>query len=174
MTSQKKTSSKSPVQNGLPTPAIGIKAQDAAAIAATLNVLLANQHVLYHKMRNFHWNLVGASFVEVHEFIEKLYTQLAMDIDEVAERMQQLGHTAAGSMAEFLALATMKEAKGGKKLQYDAIKELVADNELCAKDLRNHIAAFEEKYDDPGTVDLFTRLLLGHEKSAWMLRRYLG
>lgn len=162
------------IENGLPTPAIGIAENHTLAIANTLNVLLANQHVLYHKMRNFHWNLVGPSFVEVHEFIEKLYTQLASDIDEVAERIQQLGHTAAGSMAEFLTLSTMKEAKGGKKLQYDAIAELVQDNEACAKDLRNTIAAFEEKYDDPGSVDLLTRLLMGHEKSAWMLRRYLG
>lgn len=161
-------------QMELTKPALGIAEKDTLAITKHLNKLLSDQHVLYQKMRNFHWNLIGPSFVEVHEFIEKLYRALAEDIDALAERIQQLGQVAAGSMAEFLAQATLKESKGGKKQQQDAIAELVADNEACAKELRILIAEFDEQYDDPGTVDLLTHFIQNHEKNAWMLRRYLG
>ena len=99
----------------MPSISLGIPEKDKTGISKKLNQLLADQHILYIKMRNFHWNLVGPSFVEVHEFIEKLYVQTALDIDVIAERIQQLGYTAAGSMKEFLQLATISESKTMKK-----------------------------------------------------------
>ncbi len=159
---------------GLSHPSLGLPQKDTTQIAKSLNQLLADQHVLYIKLRNFHWNLTGSSFVEIHQFFEKLYNALAEDIDQVAERIQQLGLPAIGSMSEFLSHATLKEAKGGKINQVDAIQELVADNDSCSRKIRSVISTFEENYDDRGTVDLLTRLILNHEKNAWMLRRYLG
>jgi starvation-inducible DNA-binding protein len=154
--------------------AIGIAVKDKTGITRSLGQLLADEHVLYIKMRNFHWNLTGPSFVEIHEFIEKLYNKTALEIDEVAERIQQLGYPSPGSMSEFLKLATLEEAPGGKKDQMAAVKELAADNDFMARNLRELIKGMGEKYDDPGTVDLLTKLIQSHEKSAWMLRRYLG
>ncbi len=156
------------------TPNLGIPQKDVKAMADSLNQLLSDQHVLYIKMRNFHWNLVGPSFVEVHEFIEKLYNNIAEDIDQVAERINQLGQTSLGSMQEFLKNSILKESEGGKKLQEAAITELAIDNDFMARKLRELISEFDESYNDPGTVDLFTRLLQSHEKSAWMLRRYIS
>lgn len=93
-------------------PDLGIPPKDSAAIASALNQLLADQHVLYVKTRNHHWNLAGPDFVELHRFLEEIYTQQAEMIDQVAERIQQLGQAAAGSMKEFLALAGLKEEAG--------------------------------------------------------------
>ena len=153
---------------------LGIPKPDTNTISETLNQLLADEHVLYIKMRNFHWNLVGPSFVEVHEFIEKLYNQTALEIDMVAERIQQLGHAAAGSMAEFLEIAQLKEASGGKKDQTLAVRDLAEDSDAMARNIRKVISEIDEKYDDPGTVDLLIKVLMTQEKNAWMLRRYLG
>ena len=153
---------------------LGMAVKDKSGITKLLSLLLANEHVLYIKMRNFHWNLVGPSFVEVHEFIEKLYNITAADIDVVAERIQQLGFPAPGSMKEFLALATMVESKGAKKEQTTAIFELAQDNDTMAISLRKMIKEIEEDYNDPGTVDILVKIIQSHEKNAWMLRRYLG
>jgi len=153
---------------------LGIPSSDTKNICGLLNQLLADEHILYIKMRNFHWNLVGPSFVEIHEFIEKLYNQTALDIDVVAERIQQLGHAAAGSMAEFLEIAHLKESTGGKKEQTQAVRELASDSDSLARTLRTMISEIDEQYDDPGTVDLLTGILRSQEKNAWMLRRYLG
>ena len=153
---------------------LGIPKPDSDEISEMLNQLLADQHVVYIKMRNFHWNLVGPSFVEVHEFIEKLYDQTALEIDLVAERIQQLGHAADGSMSEFIKRAQLKESTGGKKEQTAAVKELSADSDTMARNLRKMIGDVEERFNDPGTVDLLTNILRSQEKNAWMLRRYLG
>lgn len=153
---------------------LGIPSTDKTTISDQLNQLLADQHVMYIKMRNFHWNLVGPSFVEVHEFIEKLYNHIALEIDEVAERIQQLGHTAAGSMSEFLKKAQLKESDGGKKEQTSVVKQLAEDSDMMARNLRKMIGDISESFDDPGTVDILTKLLQTQEKNAWMLRRYLS
>lgn len=151
---------------------IGISPKKTDKISNALNQLLANQHILYIKMRNYHWNLTGTSFVEVHEFIEKLYSQLAADIDEIAERILQIGKTASGSMKEFLEHATLEEAEGAKIAQESAIQQLVNDYERMIRILREIISDFEENQNDPGTVDILTRIIQSYEKNAWMLRRY--
>src|SRR5688572_1045757 len=75
-------------------------------VIALLSAVLADQHVLYQKTRNFHWNLTGMRFHTLHEFFEKQYLALADAIDETAERIRMLGGTSPGSMAEFLKLAS--------------------------------------------------------------------
>jgi starvation-inducible DNA-binding protein len=122
-------------------------------------------------MRNFYWNLVGPSFVEVHRFIEDLYDQLVQDIDIVAEQINQLRQYAYGSMAEFLQHSSLKGSTGGKKEQHLVINELAADNDTSARKIRELIALIEEKYEDSSTVDILTDLIRNHEKNAWMLRR---
>lgn len=156
------------------TPNLGIPPKDTAAIAVALNQLLADEHVLYIKTRNHHWNLTGPDFVELHRFLEETYNQTAETIDLVAERIQQIGYPAAGSMSEFLELATLKEEKGSKKREQHTIETLLADHEALVRSLRATISVLAEKYDDPGTVDLLTGIIQIHEKTAWMLRRYLG
>ncbi|MCC6279120.1 MAG: DNA starvation/stationary phase protection protein [Saprospiraceae bacterium] len=98
----------------------------------------------------------------------------ALEIDEIAERIQQLGHVAAGSMSEFLKKAQLKEADGGKKEQTSAVKQLAEDSDMMARNLRKMIGDISESFDDPGTVDILTKLLQTQEKNAWMLRRYLS
>ena len=39
-----------------------------------LNTLLADYHVYYQNLRNFHWNILGDNFFELHEKFEELYT----------------------------------------------------------------------------------------------------
>lgn len=153
-------------------PKTGMPKKDRSEVADMLNRVLADQHVLYIKLRNYHWNLAGESFVEVHRFLEELYNALAEEIDLVAERLPQIGFPALGSMQEFLALASLKEESGKKKNQRDAILALADDYEDCATTLREMISKIDEDCDDPVTVDLLTDLLKSHEKNAWMLRRY--
>src|SRR5690348_10568610 len=83
-------------------PSIDIPPKDRSKITGTLAAVLADQHVLYQKTRNYHWNLTGHRFHTLHEFFEKQYRELVEAIDETAERIRMIGGTAPGSMAEFL------------------------------------------------------------------------
>ncbi|YCM43651.1 DNA starvation/stationary phase protection protein [Verrucomicrobiaceae bacterium 227] len=153
--------------------AIGLSDEAREDVAGILSSILADQHVLYIKKRNFHWNLIGGRFHTLHEHFEQLYTELALAIDETAERIRMIGCVAPGSMAEFLKLATLKETKGALVEGDDAISALLADHESCIRNLRGAIGRIESDFEDVGTADFLTELLQKHEMTAWMLRSYL-
>ena len=88
---------------------IGITAKNAQAISARLNNLLADEHILYMKLRNYHWNYEGDNFSEMHAFYESHYEQLAGAIDEIAERVRMLGHFATGRLKDLMRLTRLDE-----------------------------------------------------------------
>lgn len=152
---------------------IGMKGQDREAVGQILNAILADQHVLYVKTRNYHWNVVGPQFKSLHELFEEQYTQLADSIDVVAERARALGVHANGTMAEFVRDARLKEEEG-RGLTSDAmVGNLVQDHESVVKQLRADIERCEDELGDAGTADILTAILEDHDKAAWMLRSFL-
>ncbi len=152
---------------------IGIVANNRAKVCELLAGVLADQHVLYIKTRNFHWNLVGERFHTLHAFYEKQYDALALAIDETAERIRMLGGVAPGSMKDFLEGATLTEETGALVDGEHTLNVLVKDHEACARKLREDIDLCDDKYGDAGSADFLTALLQKHEQAAWMLRSFL-
>jgi starvation-inducible DNA-binding protein len=151
---------------------IGLDAKVRASSVKALSGILANQHVLYIKTRNFHWNLTGHRFHTLHAFFEAQYDALALAIDKTAERIRMLGAASPGSMKEFLALASLKECSGALIGGDEAIIALRDDHEAAARELRKAVDATDEA-GDAGTADFLTELLQNHEQAAWMLRSFL-
>ncbi|GHC67514.1 Dps family protein [Roseibacillus persicicus] len=154
-------------------PSIGLSADTRKKACSILNGILSDQHVLYIKTRNFHWNLIGGRFHTLHEHFEEMYNELAVAIDETAERIRMLGGVSPGSMKEFLANATLKEEKGAIIDGDAAIESLLSDHESVAQSLRKDIEKLEEDLGDVGSADFLTALLQKHEQTSWMLRSYL-
>lgn len=138
-----------------------------------LTIVLADEVMLYTKTRKFHWNVSGNSFMELHLLFEGQYDKLEVIIDKVAERINQLGHKSIGTMKEFLDHTNLKEIPGENPSQKDMVNELLNDHETVIKNLRKSVAECEEM-DDAGTTDFLTSVMLKHEKTAWILRRYLS
>jgi len=151
---------------------IGISEKNRAAVAASLNQLLADEHILYNKTRNYHWSIEGPSFMEFHKLYEAQYTVLAETIDQIAERIRTIGHFAEGRLKEIIKLATLDEPEAPTD-QAKQIENLETDHETMIIKLRKLIKDFDEKYKDIGSSDFVTGLLKEHEKMAWMLRSYL-
>lgn len=151
---------------------IGIPDNHLQAVAEKLQVLLADEQVLYTKTRNYHWNVEGDNFSEMHLFYEKQYDELAEIIDEVAERIRMIGHYSTGRLVDFLKLTQLTEPEYTND-QPKQIKNLVEDHETIIRSLRTLITEFADKHKDLGTSDFVTGLLRQHEKMAWMLRSYL-
>jgi len=155
----------------VPTINTGLSPHTQQEIVNSLNKILANTYVLYVKTQGFHWNVTGPEFHSLHELFEEQYQALASAVDELAERTRALGAPALGSMAEFIALASLKEASGhlsGK----DMIKQLLLDHESLTREIRASFALADQE-EDEATVDLFTERMAYHEKQAWMLRSLL-
>ncbi len=141
------------------------------AVVDSLSTLLASSYTLYLKTHNYHWNVTGPMFTTLHTLFETQYTELALAVDEIAERIRTVGAFAPGSYTAFAKLTTVKEENGRPKAT-DMIRNLVADQEAIAKAARAVIAA-GEKAGDQATVDLATRRLDVHQKNAWMLQSHL-
>ena len=146
-------------------------APDAAAVIRELERLLATSYTLYLKTHNFHWNVTGPMFTTLHTLFETQYTELALAIDTIAERIRALGARAPGSYSDFQRLSLIKEETGHPNA-LDMIRVLVADQQTIVGLARDLFDAADE-IDDQATADLATGRLNVHEKHAWMLRSHL-
>jgi starvation-inducible DNA-binding protein len=138
-----------------------------------LSSALANQMTLYVKLRKFHWNVSGASFMEFHLLFEGQYKKLEMAVDETAERIGKLGGRTIGTLKEFADLTVIKESPNEYPDQKEMLKELIADHETIIIQLRKDIESSEGENKDAGTAEFITGLMLDHETMAWKLRKYL-
>ncbi len=149
----------------------GINKEDRAAIAEGLSRLLADSYTLYLKTHNFHWNVTGPMFNTLHLMFEAQYSELAIAVDLIAERIRALGYPAPGSYAEFSRLSSIKDAQGTPRAE-EMIRELVAGQESLVRTARAAFPAVESARDEP-SADLLTQRMQVHEKNAWMLRSLL-
>jgi starvation-inducible DNA-binding protein len=144
---------------------------DHSPTTEALSRLLADSYTLYLKTHNFHWNVTGPMFTTLHTLFETEYTELALAVDEIAERIRALGAVAPGSFSAFRALAKVEEAQGVPKAT-DMIRELVADQAHVVAAAKEVVKIAEAAGDD-ATADLGIRRIQVHEKNSWMLASHL-
>ena len=151
---------------------IGIGEKNSQAVAQKLNSLLADEFLLYAKTRNYHWNVEGSNFMEMHKFYEGLYEELDDVIDDVAERIRSIGHYSQGRLQDFLKTTNLQEQEYTTD-QKQQLQNLLNDHYTIARYLRKDITVFSDKYRDLGNADYITGLMEKHEKWAWFIRSYL-
>jgi starvation-inducible DNA-binding protein len=151
---------------------IGISAADRKDISAGLSRVLADTYTLYLKTHNYHWNVTGPQFNDLHAMFMTQYTELWGAVDLIAERIRSLGHYAPGSYKAFVELSSIKEEEGVPPATR-MLENLLTGHETVARTCRDAFPAAEKAHDQP-TMDLLTQRLQVHEKTAWMLRSILG
>jgi len=140
-------------------------------VVDSLNALLADSYTLYVKTHGYHWNVTGPMFNSLHSMFEAEYMELALAVDEIAERIRALGSPAPGSYRQFSELTSLEE-DSTVPVAMDMVRALVADHEAVTETARRLVRAAEGVGDD-ATVDLGVRRIDTHEKTAWMLRSHL-
>ena len=150
---------------------IGIPESQRKEIATGLSRLLADTYTLYLKTHNYHWNVTGPMFTTLHTMFEQQYQELALAVDEIAERIRALGIFAPGSYSTFKELTQIDEETGVPSAQH-MIHQLVLGQEAVVRTAREIFPMIEEANDEP-TADLLTNRMQIHEKTAWMLRSLL-
>ena len=150
---------------------IGIDEENRKQITDGLSRLLADTYTLYLKTHNFHWNVTGPMFQTLHLLFETQYTELAIAVDLIAERIRALGYPAPGTYSDFVKLSSIAENSGVPKAT-DMIRLLVEGQEAVVRTARSIFPVVEQVNDEP-TADLLTQRMQIHEKNAWMLRSLL-
>lgn len=150
---------------------IGLKPDATEQVSQLLNVYLADLHVLYTKLHNYHWNVVGDSFYSLHEALESEYEAIAEEIDDVAERVLMIGHRPLGSLQQFSKAARLQDVESRAYEGREIGESLLVDYKTLIEELR-HIVATAGDHDDEGTADDATGWLKAKEKTVWMLSAY--
>ncbi len=151
---------------------IGISESDRKEITDGLAHLLADTYTLYLKTHNYHWNVTGPMFQTLHLMFEQQYHELALAVDEIAERIRALGAPAPGSYREFAELSSIDEDTDAPDAT-EMIRRLVKGQEAVVRTARSIFPTVESASDEP-TADLLTQRMQVHEKTAWMLRSMLA
>lgn len=152
---------------------IGLNDEARLEIGQMLNLLLADESLLYATTRDYHWNVTGSNFLSLHQQFEAQYTELAVSIDDLAERARAIGVGARGNWAEMTAAARCTANPGAGLAAENMLSELLSLHETLIVQLRADCAACAGRFNDAGTADLLTGLMRSHEKTAWFLRAQL-
>ena len=138
----------------------------------TLNKQIANWSVLYIKLHNFHWYVKGQQFFTLHTKFEELYTEAALHIDELAERLLALGGNPVATMKECLQLSSVQEAAGNESAE-QMVQSTVNDFTQMIAELKEGMELAESVKDDI-TGDMLLAIHSSLEKHVWMLNAFLG
>lgn len=151
---------------------IGINTENRAVIVAGLSRLLADTYTLYLKTHNYHWNVTGPMFTSLHTLFEEQYTELALAVDVIAERIRALGEFAPGSYQAFAQITAIKEESEVPTAE-DMLKNLLDSHEIIIRHARELLQTDAIETDEV-SGDLLTQRMDFHEKNAWMLRSLLN
>ena len=151
---------------------IGISQQDREAVADNLKKLLADSYTLYLQTHNFHWNVTGPMFPQLHAMFEVQYTELAIAVDDIAERIRSLGIAAPATYRAFAELSSIKEVDGVPEAS-KMIDLLTLGHEQVVRTCRIALAVAQGA-DDESSASLISDRMRVHEKNAWMLRALIA
>ena len=149
---------------------LGFERKDAKATVDALNWLLASYHIYYQNLRNFHWNIEGENFFDLHAQFEELYHDARLKIDAIAERILSLRYRPISKISDLLDISVVKEA--------DILQE---DRAMILCILNNHKVLIRQMRDvlkkanaieDDGTIDMIGSYLQDLEKKSWMLEAW--
>lgn len=139
-----------------------------SAVAGQLKKVLADSYALYLKTQNYHWNVTGPQFSSLHLMFEAQYTDLAVAIDEIAERIRSLGEKAPGTWKAYEAISSIKDGDEHAKAE-TMVRQLAGDQHSIIATLKATLDAADDA-DDQVTEDLMIGRIAVHEKNAWMLK----
>lgn len=151
--------------------AIGLDPEKSSELATKLDQLLADYQLFYINTRGFHWNITGEKFFELHVKFEQLYNDIALKIDEVAERIRTLGNVPKHSFSDYLKDSQIKaitNVSDGKQ----AIKHILDAFTIILTQQRELLDLSEEANDE-GTNSLMSDYIRAQEKMVWMYSAYM-
>ncbi|NND08376.1 MAG: DNA starvation/stationary phase protection protein [Saprospiraceae bacterium] len=146
---------------------LGIEKEKLGKVVESLNLLLADYQIYYQNLRNYHWNIEGENFFDLHQRFEVLYNDAKVKIDEIAERVLTLRHRPLGKISVYLDSSQISEGEAP-----------VSDREMVNAILANHANLIDRmrlvikeasQVGDEGTIDMIGGFLANVEKQSWML-----
>lgn len=144
--------------------------EELLPVVMELNILLADYHIYYQKLRSNHWNVVGKNFFDLHEKFEQMYLDAQVKIDEIAERILTLRYHPMSQLEDYLKSASIKQ-KVTLKSDEDMVESILNDHKLLLEQM-GKVMETSSKASDEGTSDLIGAYIRELEKTSWMLEAW--
>ncbi len=139
-------------------------------IASCLNELLSDLNVFFRKLQNYHWNITGENFFEIHEKLEEYYDCVSKEIDEVAEQILTLGCQPLGTLKDYLENTKISEASNKKVTSKEIVPILIKDFEILLNKF-TEIKECAEKEKVYITNTLMDEYISSYSKKLWMIKQ---
>lgn len=146
---------------------LNIKEEKLLPVVVELNTLLADYHLYYQKLRNFHWNILGRNFFDLHENFEQLYEDARIKIDEIAERILTLRYHPMSNLSAYLKASSIKESDTALR-DSEMVTEILNSHSILLRQMSN-VVKEADAVGDEGTMDLIGAYIRELEKTSWML-----
>ncbi len=151
---------------------LGWTTDETEEITKSLNELLANYTVHYQKLRNYHWNVKGPDFFDLHEQFEKQYTEAIQNIDDIAERIRIFGKAPVSTLQEYIDISEIKETTSQLNSEL-MVREILTDYRILLKHMCLVVEVAVE-HEDSGTEEMVKRFINSIEKHHWMLSAFMA
>ncbi|MFD2585647.1 Dps family protein [Croceitalea marina] len=149
---------------------LNLEEEKVLPVVNELNTLLADYHMYYQKLRNFHWNITGENFFDLHEKFESLYTDARIKIDEIAERILTLRFHPMSNLTDYIEKSAINESSTDLNDQ-KMVEETLFAHGILLKQMSKVLKKANDIADE-GTVDLIGAYIRELEKSSWMLNAW--
>jgi len=133
---------------------------------------VANAMVLYANYKHYHWQTFGPLFRDLHLMFDEFAKDVLDTVDEFAERVRMIGQDVQNVQLRQMQEAASVQSSSANQSMREAIEEADANLLVVIKEMREAVNVADEN-NDPGTVDLFSRVVQIHEKHEWFVRDIL-
>jgi starvation-inducible DNA-binding protein len=136
-----------------------------------MKVAFASEYAFALKAQNFHWNVEGPLFPQLHKLFRKIYEEVYDSIDPFAENIRKLGSYTPASFQRFSMLTQIDDELN--MLEDRAmLSELLEDSDKMVK-LLKMVFDLSESAGEHGLSDFLAGRMDAHRKHSWMLRATL-
>lgn len=137
-----------------------------------LNQQVGNFSVLYEKLHHYHWFVKGVQFFTLHEKFQADYEEITELVDELAERLIQIGGTPVSSLKEYLGVTSLTENQKETSDARSMVASLLKDYKQLVEEYKGAIEVADDA-DDNVTEDLLIGILASLEKKVWLYESFL-
>ncbi len=136
-----------------------------------LKTAFASEYSFFLKAQNFHWNVEGPLFVQLHDLFGKIYEEVYDSIDTFAEELRALDTYAPASLQKFSMLSAVNDENSIPEWS-QMLQELLVDSDKMAEIFKITFDLAEQN-GDHGLADFLAGRQDAHKKHSWMLRSSL-
>jgi starvation-inducible DNA-binding protein len=133
-----------------------------------MKIAFASEYSFALKAQNFHWNVEGPLFPQLHELFGNIYEEVYESVDPFAENIRKLGSYTPASFERF-SMLTQVEDELNMLEDRAMIAELMQDSDKMVK-LLKMVFDLSESASEHGLSDFIAGRMDAHRKHSWMLR----